>query len=329
MMPVPQVGFAVLAFVVGIFSVISADACAAEEFPNKPIRIIVPFPAGSSADTRTRRLVPFLTQRLKQPIIIDNRPGAAGSIGTGLAVKSPPDGYTITYIVTTTVAVGPHVYKEVGIDSRRDLIPLIVAMKTASFLTVKADSPFQSARELIAYAKANPGKLTYGTSGPGSPQHLMGERLKQLAGIQIVAIPYKGDAPTLADLMGGQIDMTFGPPPATLPLIESGKLRALAVTSYKRLPRLSNTPTIAESGVPNYDEVMWYGYAAPAGTPGTVVKILHEALRAAMLTLDFRKFAELNGGELVASTQEYATQLLNADYQRYGKIVKDLDITAE
>ena len=231
--------------------------------------------------------------------------------------------------MTTTVAVGPHVYKDTAIDPRRDLIPLIVAMKTASILAVKADSPFRSAADLIVFARANPGKLTYGTSGPGSPQHLMGERLNKLANIQIVPVPYKGDAPTLVDLLGGQIDMTFGPPPATLPLIEAGKLKALAVTSSKRLARLSGVPTIAESGVPDFDEVMWYGYAVPAGTPVTAVKLLHETFRAAMLTPEFRQFTEQNGGELVASTQEFAVQLVRSDYERYGKIVKELKLTVE
>jgi tripartite-type tricarboxylate transporter receptor subunit TctC len=244
-------------------------------------------------------------------------------------VQSPPDGYTFTYIVTTTVAVGPHVYKDSPIDPQRDLIPLIVAMKTPSILTVKAGSPFHSAADLIAFARNNPGKITYGTSGPGSPQHLMGERLNKLANIQIVPIAYKGDAPTLNDLMGGQIDMTFGPPPATLPLIEAGKLKALAVTSRKRMPRLPSTPTIVESGVPDFDEVIWYGYAVPAGTPGAVVKLLHETLHAAMLTPEFRKFTEQNGAELVASTQDFAAQLVKTDYERYKKIVKELDLKAE
>ena len=306
-----------------------AHPAAADEFPSKPIRIIVPFPAGSSADARTRQLIPFLTKRLKQPIIVDNRPGAAGTIGTGLAVKSSPDGYTLTYIVTTTMAVAPHVYKDTAFDPRRELIPLLIAMKTASILTVRADSPFRAIADLITFARANAGKLTYGTSGPGSPQHLMGERLKKLANIQIVPVPYKGDAPTLIDLVGGQIDMTFGPPPATLPLIEAGKLRALAVTSSKRIARLPDTPTVAESGVPAFDEVIWYGYAVPAGTPAKVVKLLHETLRAAMLTPEFRKFAEQNGAELVASTQDFAVQLVKSDYERYKTIVKELDLRAE
>ena len=309
--------------------VMSAQAFAADEYPNKPIRIIVPFPAGASADMRTRQLVPLLAQRLKQPIIIDNRPGAAGNIGTALAAKSQSDGYTVTYIVTNTVAVTPHVYKDAAFNPLLDLVPLIVAMKTASILVVRPDSPLRSVQDLIAQAKARPGKLTYGTSGPGSVQHLMGERLKKMAGIDLVPVPYKGDAPTLTDLMGGQIDMTFGPPPATLPLIEGGKLRALAVTSAKRLSILPNVPTIGESGMPGYDETVWVGYAVPTGTPEAIVKKLHEAFRSAMLTPEYQHFVTQMGAELVASTQEYAAQLMKSDYERYGKIVKELDLKVE
>jgi tripartite-type tricarboxylate transporter receptor subunit TctC len=202
-------------------------------------------------------------------------------------------------------------------------------MRTPSILVVRQDSLIRSTQDLIAQAKAKPSKFTYGTSGPGSPQHLMGERFKKMAGVDIVAIQYKGDAPTLTDVMGGQIDMTFSPPPATLPLIESGKLRALAVTSAKRIAKLPNTPTISESGIPGYDEVMWYGYAVPAGTPGAIVRKLHETFRNAMLTPEFQRFTEQNGAELVASTQEYASQLMKSDYERYKKIVKELDLKVE
>ncbi len=315
--------------VVSLCLILFATAVAADEYPSKPIRIIVPFPAGSSADMRTRQLIPLLVQRLKQQIIVDNRPGAAGSIGTRLAAKSPPDGYTITYIVTNTVAVGPHLFKDAGFNPIQDLVPLIIAMKTASILVVKNDSPIRSAQDLIALSRARPGKLTYGTSGPGSPQHLMGERFKKMAGIEIVPVSYKGDAPTLTDLMGGQIDMTFSPPPAALPLIDGGKLRALAVTSSKRLARLPDTPTIAESGVPGYDEMPWNGYAVPAGTPSIVVKKLHAAFHSAMLTSAYQHFIEQNGAELVAGTQDNAEQLMKSDYERYRKIVRELDLKVE
>ena len=309
--------------------VMSAQVIAADEYPSKPIRIIVPFPAGGSADLRTRHLAPLIAQRLKQSVIIENRPGAAGNIGTGLGAKSPPDGYTVTLILNTTVAVNPHIYRDAGFDPLKDLVPLIVMVRAAAILVVKADSPIRSVQDLIAQAKARPGKLTYGTSGPGSVQHLMGERFKKMAGIDLVHVPYKGDAPTLTDLMGGQIDMAFGAPPATLPLIESGKLRTLAVTSAKRLSILPNVPTLGESGVPGYDETFWGGFAVPTGTPGIVVKKLHEAFRSAMLAPEYQNFVTQIGAELVASTQEYAVELMKSDYERYGKIVKELGLKVE
>jgi tripartite-type tricarboxylate transporter receptor subunit TctC len=307
----------------------TAAAGAGGEYPSKPIRLIVPFPAGASADLRTRRLAPLVSQRLKQQIVIDNRPGAAGGIGTKLAAKAAPDGYTATYIISTAVAVHPHMYRDAGFDPLKELDLFIVTLRAAPILVVKANSPIRSVRDLISQAKARPGKLTYGTSGPGSPQHLMGERLKKMAGIDIVAVPYKGDAPTLTDLMGGQIDMAFGFPLATMSLINAGKLRALAVTSGKRLPNLPATPTLAESGVPNYDETIWSGFAVPAGTPEKIVRRLHEAFRSAMLTPEFRQEVEQSGAEFVASTQEYAMQLMKSDHERHGTIVKDLNLQVE
>ena len=309
--------------------IMTIQMSAADEYPSKPIRIIVPFPAGASADVRTRRLAPLVAQRLKQSVIIENRPGAAGNIGTESGAKSPPDGYTAIFIYNGTVAVNPHLYRDTGFDPRSDLVPVIVMMKSAAILVVNADSPIRSMQDLIAQAKVKPGKLTYGNSGPGSLTHLMGERLKKLAGIDLVSVPYKGDSPALTDLMGGQIDMAFGYATAALTLIEGRKLRALAVTSAKRLTSLPNIPTIAEAGVPGYDETAWAGFAVPAGTPEAIVKKLHEAFRSAMLTPEFKHDVDQSGAELVASTQEYAVQLLKSDYERYGKIVKELGLKVE
>ncbi len=304
-------------------------ALAAEDFPSKPIKIIVPFPAGSSADVRTRQLAPLIAQRLKQSVIVDNRPGAGGNIGTAVGVKSPPDGYTVTFIIHSTVAVGPHLHRNAGFDPLKDLRPFILTVKAAAILVVKADSAIHSLRDLIDAARARPGTLTYGTSGPGSVQHLMGERLKRMAGIDLVQVPYKGDAPTLVDLMGGQIDMAFGFPLATLHHLKSGRLRALAVTSGGRLGPLPNIPSISEGGVPGYDESTWSGFALPAGTPEPIVKKLHEAFRSAMLTPEFRREVEESGAELLASTQLEAVQMMKTDYERYGKIVKELGLKIE
>ena len=313
-----------------VWGLVSISLFAADEFPNKPVRIIVPFGPGSGSDVRTRQLVPLLSQRLKQPIIVDNRPGAAGSIGTQLAARSSPDGYTVTYILIGTVCINPHLDQQTAFNPLRDLVPLIVTMRTALIMAVKADSPIRSVQDLIKQAKANPDRFNYGTSGPGSVQHLIGEQFKKKAGVEMLAIPYKGgDGTTLADLMGGQIDIAFASPLTTMPLVEGGKLRALAVTSAKRLANLPNVPTIAESGVPGYDETVWSGYAVPAGTPDAIVKKLHSAFQSAMLSPEFREDITQSGAELIASSQQYAAQLLKADYERYGKIVKDLGLKAD
>lgn len=252
--------------------------------------------------------------------------GGGGNIGTGLAAKSPPDGYTITFIASTTVAVNPHLYRDTGFDPRKDLVPLIVMLEAGAILVVRQDSSIRSVKDLIAQAKAQPDKLNYGTSGPGSGQHLMGERLKTMAGIRMTPLPHKGDAATLVDLMGGQIDMAFGYALATAPLINAGRLRPIAVTSAKRLAILPDTPTIAESGVTGYEETIWTGFAVPAGTPEPIIRRLHEAFRSAMLTPEFKHYVEECGSELIASTQEYAAQLMKKDYERYGKIVRELGL---
>jgi tripartite-type tricarboxylate transporter receptor subunit TctC len=310
---------------------LSINPCAYSDdtYPSKPIRIVVPYPAGSSGDVRTRQLAPLLTQRLKQPIIIDNRPGAAANIGTELVAKSAPDGYTILYINNSTVCVNPHVYKDATFNPVKDLVPLIVTIKTANILVVNSDSSMRSVKDLIAQAKGRPGQMTYGTSGPGAPQHLMGERLKRMTGIDISPIPYKGESLTLTDLMGGQIDMAFGSPPATMPLIIGGKLRPLAVTSAKRMSNLPNIPTLAESGMPGYEELVWVGYAVAAGTPASIVEKLNQAFRGAMLTPEIRNAVNEMGAELVAGSSEQAAQLMRIDYERYGKIVKELNLKAD
>jgi tripartite-type tricarboxylate transporter receptor subunit TctC len=325
-----RTGFARCKSLAILLIVAVAKVAAQDQFPNKSIRIIVPFSAGASADVRVRQLTPLLTQRLKQPIIIDNRPGAAGNIGTGLGAKASPDGYTVTYIITSTMAVNPHLYRNTGFDPLKDLRPFIIlTANSAAILVVKADSPVRTVGDLIGQAKARPGKLTYGTTGQGSPQHIMGERLKKMAGIDLVMVPYKGDAPTLTDLMGGQIDLAFGFPLATMALIEAGKLRAIAVSSAKRLAILPDTPTLAESGLAGFDETIWSGFAVPAGTSERIVGKLHDSFQRAMLTPEFKRYVELSGAELIASTQEYALQLTSSDYERYGKIVKELGLRVE
>jgi tripartite-type tricarboxylate transporter receptor subunit TctC len=302
---------------------------AGDAFPSKPIRIIVPFPAGSSADLNTREIAQLVGERLKQQIIVDNRPGAGGNIGTEMAALSPPDGYTVLYTLNTAIAVNPHIYKATRFDPLQHLLPFIVTVRGAAILVVNSNSSIRSFTGLIAAAKAKPGGLTYANSGPGSPQHLMGERLKKLAGIDILQVPYKGEPPALTDLMGGQVDMAFGFPLGALPHIQSGKLRALAVTSTRRSTALPHIPTLAESGLTGYDETVWVGWSVPAGTPEPVVEKLYQAFYAAATSSEYRQKVEKRGSEPQASTRAEAVALMKSDYERYRKMVKELDIRVE
>ncbi len=302
---------------------------AADDFPLKPIRIVVPFPAGATGDLTARQLAPFVSERLKQPIIIDNRPGAGGLIGSDAVARSAPDGHTILFTVSATLAVAPHLQKSGSFDPVKDLRPFIVTVRSGTIVVVNSRSAFKSLGDLIAAAKAKPGALTYASSGPGSMQHLMGERLKQMAGIDLLHVPYKGETPSLVDLIGGQVDLMFGFALATLPHIRSGKLRPLAVTTAKRLSSLPDVPTIAESGFPGYDERVWAGFAVPAGTPKPIVDKLYAAFYASASLPQYRQAVEARGSEPMASTQDEAVQLLRSDYERYGRIVKELDLRLE
>ena len=304
-------------------------AFAGDEFPSKPIRVIVPSPAGGTADIIAREFAPLVSENLKQQIIVDNRPGAGFSIGTEMAALSPPDGYTVLFTIGSAVAVNPHIYKTSKFDPLKQLLPFIITSKGKAILVVNSKSSLRSVTDLVAAAKAKPGSLTYATSGPGSPQHLMGERLKKLAGVDLLEVHYKGEAPGLTDLMGGQVDMAFGFPSATLQHIQSGKFRPLAVTSTQRSIALPQIPTLAQSGISDYDESVWTGWSVPAGTPEPIVERLYQAFHAAAMSTELRQKVEKRGGEPQASTRAEAVALMKSDYERYRKIVKELDIRVE
>ena len=302
---------------------------AADDYPSRPIKIIVPFPVGGSGDTTVRKLGAVLGERLGQQIVIDNRPGAGGNIGTAVAAKSPPDGYTLVFILNTTMAVNPHAYANPGYQPLTELAPICISAKYQGILLTRPDSPIQSVAELVRLAKAQPGKLSYASAGAGSPQHLMTERLKQLAGIDLTHVPYKGEAQYFPELISGQVDVAFGYPAATLPQLKAGKLRALAVSSATRLPTLPDVPTMAEAGIGGYDERGWAGYAAPAGTPPERMQKLEQAFQSALRSPEYKAFVDGLGNELVAGSAAEARALIKADYERYGKIVKALGLRVD
>ena len=310
-------------FLLAVFMALSALANA-ENYPSKPIHLIVPFPAGSSADVNARQVGQILSTRMGQQVVIENRAGAGGNIAAASVAKAAPDGYTILYITGHIIAVNPHVVKNPGFDSLNDFDPIIISARGPALLVVSSNSPIRSVKDLLVAAKKNPGKLTYATSGDGSPQHIMGEKLRQLGAIDIVPIPYKGETPALQDLMGGHIDMCFGFVAGTTPFIRDGKLRVLATTSEKRLAAFPDYPTLAESGVPSFAEATLTGYVAPRGTPPAIVNKLNDEIRAALKILA-DEIAK-RGSEIIASTPQEAAAMLKAEHERYGKLVKLLGI---
>ena len=296
----------------------------AEDYPSRPVRVIVPFPAGSSSDVNARQLGKVLAERLRQPVVIENRPGANGIVGTDAVAKARPDGYTIGFVTGHVVAVNPHLVKNLGFDPLNDLVPILVTGRSPAILVVSAASPYRSLKDLLEAARRSPGKLTYGSSGEGSPQFIMAKKLERMAGIEAVHVPYKGETPALQDLMGGSIDFCFGFPAGTLPHLQGGRLRALGVTTAKRLAAFPDIPTLAESGLPGYEESTLGAYLVPRGTPPAIVKRLNVEYRAALDVM--RAEFTGRGSEVTGTSPEEAATLIQAEHAKYGKLVGDMGL---
>ena len=295
---------------------------AAQDYPSKPITLIVPFPPGGSTTIVARSITDKLAEILGQQIIIDNRAGAGGTVGTRSAAKADPDGYTILLGYTGTLGIGPTLYSNVGYDPRKDFAPIGRIGTAPNTLVVNPSFPAKSVAELVAYAKANPGKVNYGSAGVGTVSHVCGEYFATAAGIKIVHVPYKGTGPALNDAVGGHIPVAFAPIPATYSLAQAGKLRMLAVTSAKRSTLAPEVPTIAEQGVAGFEAVLRYGLVAPAGTPKPIIDKLNKALNDALKSDEIRKRLALEGAEPLPSTpQEYAADIDREETQ-WAKVVK-------
>ena len=313
-----------------LFLLLVVMACAltlgarAEDYPTKPIRIVVPYPAGSSGDVTTRQMAKMLSEKFSQSVIVDNRPGANGIIGAQVVAQAQPDGYTLLFAASSVLAMNPYLVKDLGFDAQKDFVPIIVSARSPALVVLSAASPFQSVQEFIEAAKKSPGKLTFASSGEGSPQHIMGEKMKRMAGIDLNHISYKGETPALQDLMAGQIDLCFGFAAGTMPHVRSGKLRALAVTGEKRLGIFPDIPTMAEAGLAGYAETILTLYAAPRGTPAAIVDKLNEAIRSAMFTM--KQVILERGSEFIASSPQEAATMLENERVRYGKVVRELGL---
>ena len=300
----------------------------ASGYPAKPIHIIVPFPAGGATDILTRVVADKLGTRLGQPIIVDNKPGAGANIGAEAAAKAVPDGYTLLMGSVASHSIAVTYYRTLGYDFRRDLAPISMVGHIPNVLVVTTSLPVKTVAELIAYAKAHPGQLNFASSGTGALIHLTGEMFKQMAGIDIVHVPYKGTALFLPDLIDGRVSMSLDSMPPHLPHIKSGKLRALAVTSAKRSPVLPELPTVAET-LPGFESVAPYALFAPAGTPAEIMALLNREVNGVLLLTDVRDKLAEQGIEVSGSTPEVLAATVKTEIAKWAKVIKDGNIKPE
>ena len=297
-------------------------AAHAQSFPSKPIRLICPFPPGGAVDIASRAIAAELSKNLGQTVTVDNKPGAGGNIGGAEAARSAPDGYTIFMTTSGISAINPFLYAKMPFDPMKDLLPVTALVSLNNVLVVHPSVKANSVSELIALAKAQPGAVTYASSGSGTSIHMSAEMLKHLAGINMTHIPYKGSAPALTDLMGGQVMVMLDNIPSALPHIKSGKLRALATTGAKRDPLLPELPTLAEAGVSGYESGVWFGLAVPAGTPREIVaKLNAEAIKGTKAPDYVKRMTEL-GYNIMGSSPEQMGEMLRGEVTRWGPIVK-------
>jgi tripartite-type tricarboxylate transporter receptor subunit TctC len=291
-------------------------------YPNKPVRMIAPYPPGGTSDIIARIVGQKLNEAWGQQIVVDNRAGANGGIGSELAAKSPADGYTLLVGNMTPIAANPSLYAKLGYDSLHDFAGISLVAAGPNVLVVHPALPVKSVQELTAYAKANPGKLNFGSGGAGSPAHLAGEMYKSLTGVAMTHVPYKGTVLSVNDLIAGQVQLVFSDAPPAVPHVKSGKLRALAVTGAKRTPLLPELPTVAEAGVAGFALDNWWGILVPAGTPRAVVGRINTEIVKAMQTADVReRFANL-GVEAIHSTPAAFDDYIKAEYAKLAKIIK-------
>ena len=299
------------------------SALAQETWPSRPITIVVPFPAGGTTDIVARLAGVELSRELGQPVVIDNRPGAGGNIGSQMVARAPADGYTLVMGTVGTHAINASLYKKMPYDHIKDFAPISRVANVPNLLVANTSQPFKTVPELIAYAKANPDKLTFASSGNGTSIHLAGEMFKELTGVKMQHIPYKGSAPALADLIAGQTSIMFDNLPSSIAFVRAGKLRPIAITTLARSAELPDVPTISESGVAGFDAGSWFGLLAPANTPPAVIKRIDDALLKAMETSDLKKKIIDQGGIPVGETPDKFAAYIRAETAKWAKVVKE------
>ncbi len=307
-----------------------ALAAAAQPYPSRVVRLVVPYPPGGTTDILARQIAQRVSMEWgSQHMIVDNRAGAGGNIGTALVAKSPPDGYTLVFGSSSTHAINGALFKEIQFDPIRDFEPVTLAASSPAVLLVSADMPARTLAELIALAKSKPGELTFASNSTGSSNHLTGELLKRAAGIDMLHVPYKSATAAATDLMGGRVSLMFVNATTAVPHVRSGRLRALAVTSERRVPALPDVPTMVESGLAGFVVTPWWGIFAPAGTPRPVIDRLHRDIVAALRTKELTDFFAGQGTDIVGNTPEQFGAYVRREVVRWGEVVRASGATAD
>ena len=316
-----------LAIIAGALFVLPA---AAQNYPVKPVRIVVPYPPGGIGDTVTRALAQGLGEQLGQTFVIDNKPGASQMIGAEMVARAPADGYTLFLGSVTSLAINVNSQKKMNYDPAKDFAPVSMAFYSPLYLVVNPSVPAQSVKELIGLGKSQPGKLTFASIGQGGSIHLAGELFRSMAGLDMVHVPYKGSAPALTDVIGGQVNLMFDAGVSALPQVRAGKLRALAVTSAKRSSSAPELPTVAEAAnLPGYEATIWFGLVAPAGTPRDIVTRLAQELAKVAQQPALRERFAPQGVELSATTPEEFAAIIKSEIPKWGKVLRDANVAPE
>jgi tripartite-type tricarboxylate transporter receptor subunit TctC len=318
-MRIPAVALAVA------LAVVVANA-SAQSYPNRPVRMVVPLSAGGFADVPARVIAPRLSEALGQQVFVDNRPGAGATIGTDFVAKAKPDGYTLLFTGTPHV-ISPALYKNLPYDPLKDFASVMLVAAGPYVLVVNPQLPVKSVQELIALAKAQPGKIDYASSGNGSAQHLVSALFASMAGIELSHVPYKGSGPAMQDLLGGQVKVSFAGIPNVMPHVRTGKLRALAVSTPRRSPDLPDVPTVAEAGVPGYDATLWLALLAPAGTPNDIVQKLYAETAKVLREPEVQKAVAATGVDVSVIGPAELPAFLRAEVDKWGKVVRDTGAT--
>lgn len=319
--PAGLVNQALAAIIFAFFSLAAMPLHAQGAWPDKPIKLVVPYPAGGNADNTARLLATQLSGRLGQQVVVDNRPGGSGTIGAAAVAKAAPDGYTLL-LDATAFTVNPSLFAKLPYDTAKDFAPISLVLQVPLLMVVPASSPLQSAADLARAARAQPGRITYASAGNGGAQHLAGELYKQGAKVSMTHIPYRGGAPALTDLIGGQVDVMFSATTASGPFVKSGKLRALAITSARRAEGWEQVPTVAESGLPGFEVNEWNGLFAPAGTPQPILQRLEAETRSIVASPEMtRRFAELGVQGVGSSAQEFKA-FVQAETAQWARVIR-------